>query len=348
MHWLDDYRLDSGEYYLDNASTRYFPSTRFSEEAKDFETSWINPSGSSLLAGIAQTKLSSIQAFFAGELGVGQNEILFHSGSTEGINQILWSAFFSNSCRHFIYDEYDHAATIQTLKFLETLGATISVLPRDPDYSIDFKSLESLLRETKGCCLVLSWVNSETGWKSPWPQICDLCDTFGAKVVCDGTQGFGKWGFDLGSLKVNAFVCSAHKIGGPVGVGLTAFRDFNMAPLLHGGGQQANLRSGTVNVIGILRMKACYDQFMAQWKQTEISIIDLQMIGCSSDVIQSNLTRSSSGIQVLEIGIGVEEFTRKYPSIIFGTGSACSSGVFGKSSTYKKIWPNKEVIRLSI
>ncbi len=190
-------------------------------------------------------------------------EILFTSGSTEGINLALKGLWQGkpNGKGHIITSKTEHKAILDTCKFLESQGAEVTYLDVDPNGIIDFDQLASSISE-RTVVVAIMQVNNETGVIQDIRRICDISSEHNAYVFCDATQGAGKIECNVGALGIDLLTLSGHKMYGPKGVGALYVRQqypkIELTPLIHGGGHEHGLRSGTMNVPGVVGLgEAC-------------------------------------------------------------------------------------------
>ena len=168
--------------------------------------------------------------------------VIFNSGATEGNNTVL----------HHFKDErvlvsaIEHPAVLEVLPHAERIPVT-------PDGIVDLDALETLLKDGKPPALVsVMAVNNETGIIQPIKDISALVHKYGALYHCDGVQAAGRIPMDMATMGIDFLTLSAHKIGGPQGVGALILGLCGITPiLLHGGGQEKSARAGTENVAGI-------------------------------------------------------------------------------------------------
>jgi cysteine desulfurase len=193
----------------------------------------------------------------AAVIGADPAEIVFTSGATESINLALKGSFemFSASKRHFLVAATEHRAVLDSCVHLEKQGADIGYLPVGSDGLIDLEQLASLIRpDTIGISVM--YANNETGVIQPIRAIGALAREHGLFFFTDATQALGKLRIDVEKDGIDLLACSAHKIYGPKGVGALYVRRKNprvrLTPQMDGGGQERSLRSGTLNVPGIV------------------------------------------------------------------------------------------------
>ena len=182
-------------------------------------------------------------------LGCEASEIIFCSGSTEASNQVIKGVAFhpeqQGRTLHFIYSEVDHAATTAPLNFLKRLGHEVTFLPVDTTGRIDPQRLKEEIKENTILVTLIHGQN-EVGTVQPLEEIGEICRESQVLFHVDASQSFGKVPFTVDSLKADFLNIAGHKIYGPKGVGALYVRQGReLEPLLHGGGHEAGLRSGT-------------------------------------------------------------------------------------------------------
>lgn len=197
-------------------------------------------------------------------LDADSSEIIFTSGATESINLALKGFALANQHKgkHIITLETEHKAVLDTCKYLETIGFDVSYLPVKKDGVVDLNNLKNELRsDTILVCVML--VNNEIGSLHPLKEITKITHDAGAIIFSDTTQAVGKIAVDVDELGVDMLAFSGHKFYSPKGIGGLYVRGLKknkikLDALLHGGGHENGLRSGTLNVPGIVGLgKAC-------------------------------------------------------------------------------------------
>jgi cysteine desulfurase len=236
--------------YLDNAATTpVLPAAL--EAAWPFLTGeYGNPSSTHELGHRASGALADARARVARWLDCKASEVVFTSGGTEGDNlAVIGLALANPRGKHLISARTEHEAVLQSLDYLERVhGFEISWLPVATDGSINLDDLRQALRpETTLVTLML--VNNEIGTHHPLRQIADIAHEVGALVHTDAVQAPGWYDCRINTLGVDALTISGHKLGAPKGSGALYLRGrLAVEPLLHGGGQERERRSGTENV----------------------------------------------------------------------------------------------------
>lgn len=193
-------------------------------------------------------------------IGAETNEIIFTAGATEAINLAIKGVAESyvNQGNHIITLQTEHRAVLDVCKYLETRGFEIDYLPVEKDGLLNLEALKKALR-TDTILVAVMFVNNEIGVIQPIEEIADIVHANGSLFMSDATQAVGKLPLEVKDLGIDLMSFSGHKFYGPKGVGgLFVKNKVELKPLIHGGGQERGIRSGTLNVPGIVGLgKAC-------------------------------------------------------------------------------------------
>lgn len=193
-------------------------------------------------------------------LGARPSEIVFTAGGTEADNLavkgLYWSRRAADPRRtRVLASPVEHHAVLDALHWLgEHEGATVEYLPVDRYGRVHPEALrEALARDPEGVALVtVMWANNEIGTLFPVPELASVAREFEVPLHADAVQAFGQVPVDFAASGLAAMTVSGHKIGGPYGIGaLVLGRDQEPVPVLHGGGQERHVRSGTLDVPAI-------------------------------------------------------------------------------------------------
>jgi cysteine desulfurase len=189
-------------------------------------------------------------------IGASEKEIVFTSGATESINLALKGVaeFYKDKGNHIVTVRTEHKATLDTAKRLERQGYTVTYLDTDKTGSISGEQLRSAITD-KTILVSVMLANNEIGTVQPIGELGAVCREKGVLFHCDAVQGVGKVPFDVEKDKVDIASLSGHKIYGPKGIGALYVRRkprVRIAPIIDGGGHERGMRSGTLNVPGIV------------------------------------------------------------------------------------------------
>ncbi|MBT1545193.1 cysteine desulfurase family protein [Curtobacterium aurantiacum] len=211
-----------------------------------------NPSSIHSAGQRAKMLLEDGRAAVARSLDADTVEVVFTSGGTESINLavkgLFWARQRDRQRPRIVVPGGEHHATVDTLTWLETHeGAVIDVVPLDAQGRVDLAGLEARLADASDVALVtFLWANNEVGTIQPVSRIVELAHAAGVPVHSDAVAAYGQVPVSFAGSGLDALSVSAHKIGGPVGIGaLVLGRKATVEPLIHGGGQQRQVRSGT-------------------------------------------------------------------------------------------------------
>lgn len=250
--------------YLDyNATTPCDPAVT-EEMLPYFTTHFGNASSRSHAYGwMAEEAVDMARERVATLIGAGSSEVVFTSGATESVNLALQGVAeaYARKGDHIITCATEHKAVLDVCDRLEKKGCRITRLPVDPMGRIDLQQLEDAI-EGGTILVALMYANNETGVLSHVRGISAIARRHGVPFFCDATQAVGKIPVDVEADGIDLMAFSAHKIYGPKGVGALYVRRrdprVSLVPILYGGGQERGLRSGTLNVPGIVGLgKSC-------------------------------------------------------------------------------------------
>lgn len=186
-------------------------------------------------------------------MGCSPDELFFTSGGTESTNLALKGIYeHATTSKHIITSKVEHKATVETLKYLEKRGAKITWLDVDHHGQIDPAQIEAAIQDDT-LLVSLIWANNEIGTIMDIQAISEITKRHGVLLHVDAVQVIGQIPFDLSELSIDLFTFSAHKFHGPKGIGgLYVKKGTPLMPLIHGGGQEYGLRSGTEHLAGII------------------------------------------------------------------------------------------------
>ena len=196
-------------------------------------------------------------------IGADPKEIIFTSGATESDNLALKGVFemYASKGNHIITCTTEHKAVLDTCKHLEKEGAEITYLPVDRYGVLDLKQLEAAIKPTT-ILIAIMYANNEVGTVHPIREISKIAKKHGVLVFTDATQAVGKIPVDVNKDGIDLLAMTAHKMYGPKGIGALYVRRRNprvkVTAQMDGGGHERGMRSGTLNVPGIVGFgKAC-------------------------------------------------------------------------------------------
>lgn len=330
--------------YLDNnATTPIDP--RVLEEMMPYLThNFANAASTHRFGVSAHEAVKKARQQVAELIGADTHEIIFTSGATEAINLAIKGVAeaYSEKGKHIVTVSTEHSAVLDTCRYLETKGFDVTYLPVQKDGLLDLDVVRSAVRPDTILVSVMH-VNNETGVIQPIKEISDLAHEKGSLFMSDCTQSVGKIPVIVDELGIDLLCCSAHKIYGPKGVGALFIRQrknrIKIPALIHGGGHERGIRSGTLNVPGIVGLgKACElaQQEMAEnekkiremrdYVEEELSKIEGTWINGSRDHRLYNVVNIGfDGVDSEALIMGLSNPDGNYPTVILSNGSACNA-----------------------
>jgi cysteine desulfurase len=274
-------------------------------------------------------------------------EIIFTSGATEAINLAIKGVWenYQVKGKHIITVQTEHKAVLDTCVALEKKGARVTYLSVNRDGRIDLEELKKEISD-ETILVAVMYANNETGVIQPIKEIAAITHQQNAIFFCDATQVVGKINIDVEDEHIDLMCMSAHKFYGPKGIGALYVRRKNprvtLFPQLDGGGHERGLRSGTLNVTGIVGFgKACEIAKEEMWLDSA-SISRLrtrfeQMLCDFPDVFINGSTKDRlfNTTNICFRGRRSESIINKIPNIAVAMGSACTSAVAAPSHVLK-------------
>ncbi|UPQ78319.1 cysteine desulfurase [Flavobacterium azooxidireducens] len=311
------------------------------------QDNFANPSSTHHFGQSINEKVKQAREQIADFINAEPSELIFTSGATEAINIAIKGVAesYSSKGKHIITVSTEHKAVLDTCKDLERKGFEITYLTVQNNGLIDLDELQKAIRPDTLLVSVM-YANNETGVIQPIKEIAKLSHEEGALFMTDATQAVGKIEIDADDLGVDLLCFSGHKMYAQKGIGALYVRQrgnkVRLTPQIHGGGHEQGLRSGTLNVPGIIALaKACEiaSQEMMQNQNTiselrdslEVQLFKLPNTSLNGDV--KNRIYNTSNIcfkgQDANVMIG------RMKNIALSNGSACSSAVVEPSHVLK-------------
>lgn len=269
--------------YLDHAATT--PMHPEAIEAMAAAMAAVGNASSLHTAGrAARRRLEESRESLAALLGARPSEVIFTAGGTESDNLALKGIFWARrdadpARRRIVTTAVEHHAVLDAVGWLaEHEGAQVSLLPTGADGSVSAESLRTLLAEHDDVALVsVMTANNEVGTVMPVAELASVAAEFGVPMHSDAVQAVGQLPVDFAGSGLSAMSITAHKFGGPTGVGaLLLRRDTGCVPLLHGGGQERDVRSGTPDVPGAVAMAAAAEVAVHDLAATSVRLSALR------------------------------------------------------------------------
>jgi cysteine desulfurase len=212
----------------------------------------------------ARRRMEEARETLAGLLGARPSEIIFTAGGTESDNLAVKGIYWARrdaepKRRRIITTPVEHHAILDAVEWLvEHEGAEVTWLPVGGDGGVATSALREALQDHDDVALIsIMWANNEVGTVMPIAELAAIASEFDVPIHSDAIQAVGQLSVDFAASGLSAMSVAAHKFGGPTGVGaLLLRRDTACVPLLHGGGQERDVRSGTPDVAGAVAMAA--------------------------------------------------------------------------------------------
>ena len=291
----------------------------------------------------ANNAVDEARANVANLINAETNEIIFTSGATESNNLAIKSIaknYFEKDCQ-IITVKTEHKCVLESCHELEKEGFKVTYLDVNEDGIIKLSELENLLKEKKALVSIMH-ANNEIGVLQPIKEIGELCKKYNSIFHSDIAQSIGTQKIDVVEMNIDACSISAHKIYGPKGIGALYISNHiknTLRPLMSGGGQEMNLRSGTLSPALCVGLgEACKDISQNREKYTkhfeEIKSALLSDLDSSKldYVINGNIKqRIPNNLNISIKGKVAEQLFNFMPHIALSSGSACTSGTIERS-----------------
>jgi len=271
-------------------------------------------------------------------LNCDSNEIFFTSGATESINFAIKGiiSYSTNRSPHIITVKTEHPAVLDSFRLMERGGAKVTYLPVNPEGLIDLAEMEShISKDTILICVML--VNNETGVIQPIKKISEIAHRNDLIFMCDATQAVGKIPVDVNDYGIDILCFSGHKFYAPKGVGgiyLRSRRPFKpkIEPLFHGGGHERGMRSGTLNVPGIVGLGKAAEIAGDEMRSSSMRIKKLrdtlqkELLKIEQSTVTGNLeNRIYSTLNMCFPGADADAIISSLKNIAISNGSACTA-----------------------
>ena len=304
--------------------------------------------------------LEKARQILAQDLGAKSEQLIFTSGATEAINTVFHSVIpsaLSENKSYILLSSIEHPAVLESAKSFEKAGAHLKMIKVTNQGVLDLDHLKELIQkyQNKIALVAVMAANNETGVLQPYIEVAKICQKVSALFLCDTTQLIGKTAFHFEKSEIDFAVMSSHKIGGIPGSGLIISKNPTLLlPLLKGGGQEKNYRSGTQNYLAIeamtVALKASLER-LPQFQSLEKEKLDFEnkiknqfkkvvVIGEKAPRLAGTTAISYSGIHGQAVQIELES-----RGIFVTTSSACSDNEPSTSHVLKAMHFTDEVGR---
>jgi cysteine desulfurase len=237
-----------------------------------FDSRYANSASNHLLGEQVNLEVSNVRSQLADKIGAYPSEIIFTSGATESNNIAFKSLLFGSKIlankKHIVTTQIEHKCILSICSYLHSLGYEITYVKPDKFGIINAESVGNAIRHDTALVSVMH-VNNELGTINPIGEIGKTCRENNVLFHSDAAQSFQKVAIDVDELNVDIMSFSAHKIGGPKGIGALYIRELRkkqLMPLIHGSGQEEGLRGGTVAAPLIVGFGSAIENFSKYYK----------------------------------------------------------------------------------
>ena len=349
--------------YMDNHATTpldprvleammpYFTSTFGNAASRNHEFGWR-----------AEEAVEQAREQIAKLVGATAKEIIFTSGATESDNLAIKGVaeMYREKGNHIITAVTEHKAVLDTCKRLEKYGYRVTYLPVQKDGLIDLEDLKRAMDDPKTILVTIMYANNEIGVLQPVEEIGKLCHEKGVLFHTDATQAIGKVPVNVIKQNIDLMSISGHKMYGPKGVGALYVRRKNprvqLSAIIDGGGHERGMRSGTLNVPGIVGLGKACEICMTEMPQESCRMAGLRnrlkdRIFAGLDEVYVNGStehRLPGNLNVSFLYVEGESLLMGINDIAVSSGSACTSATLEPSYVLKALGLGDDLAHSSI
>ena len=293
---------------------------------------------------IAEEAVDIAREQVASLIGADATEIIFTSGSTESVNLAIRGCYemYASKGNHIITTSVEHKAVLDTCAFLETIGADITYISPDHTGRIDPSAIEAAIKP-ETILIAVMYANNETGVIMPVQEIGAIAKKHEVIFFSDATQAVGKIPVNVKDDGIDLLCLSAHKMYGPKGVGALYVRRrdprVKLKPLQYGGGHEKGMRSGTLNVTGIVGLGKAAEICKHEMQEESLRLIQLRdkLLSCILEMNNTNLNGDLSFLlpQTINVSFGGHDsqmlLSKLNKHMAISSGSACTSATLEPS-----------------
>ena len=335
--------MPSQPIYLDNNATTRADKRVIDAMLPYFTVAYAN-AASTHLAGLTINEAVENAAWKTASLiGANEKEIIFTSGATEAINLVVKGLFNENK-NHIITVATEHKAVLNTCEFMKSSGFDVTILPVASDGILDINLLNETITD-KTLVVIIMHTNNETGVMHDMKSLSTIIHAKNSLLFCDATQAVGKIAIDVKKLGIDFLALSAHKFHGPKGVGALYVSEevkAKLNPQIHGGGQQQKLRSGTLNVPGIIGLGKASEIAAEEMESNQKRVSQLRdqleegLLQIKGSFVNGNIqTRMYNTTNICFPGVNSERLILALQHISVSNGSSCSAATSEPSHVLK-------------
>jgi cysteine desulfurase len=309
----------------------------------------------------AEAAVERARSQIAKLIGASEKEIIFTSGATESDNLAVVGVaeMYKEKGRHIITTPIEHKAILDSAHYLETKGYEVTYLNVDQYGRVSPEDVRKAIRPDT-ILVSIMFANNEVGTINPIAEISKVCREKGVIFHTDAVQAVGKIPVDVEKMGIDLLSVTAHKMYGPKGVGALYVRRKNprvrLAPLIHGGGHERGMRSGTLNVPGIVGFGKAAELCMAKmesdtarirkmrdrlWDGIRGQLDEVYLNGHPTERLVGNLNVSFAYVEGESLMMGMKE-------LAVSSGSACTSASLEPSYVLKSLGVGEDLAHTSI
>lgn len=280
-------------------------------------------------------EIESCRYILSQAINARPNEILFTSGATESINNAIKGLFEHDNKGHIVTVKTEHSAVLNTCRYLEKKGIAVTYLNVEENGLVNLQKLEEAITEHTKLVAVMQ-VNNEIGVIQPIEEIGKICALKKVPFLVDAAQSFGKMHIDVLQSNISMLAISGHKIYGPKGIGALYVNNSvknEISPLLHGGGQEYGLRSGTLNIAGIVGLAKATEIAVEKMPTEQVKILSLRNL--LLNLIQKEVNdvavngdmhnRIAGNLNLSFQNVSGDVLLNRLEKVILSRGSACNA-----------------------
>ena len=360
LAWVEQTRLNYMPVYLDHAATSPIRPGVLAHYSKALEQVG-NPASVHSFGQSSRQMLEEARETIAASIGCDRNEVIFTSGGTESDNLavkgLYWQRHGQDRNRTLIVtSSAEHAAVLDAVNWLVTeQGAEAHFVSMNDDGVLDLAELSDVInkRSDQIALVSLMWANNEIGVVHPIQKITELAKEYAIPVHSDSIAALGHIPVNFAASGLSAMTVTGHKVGSPVGVGaLILARSEKLTPVLHGGGQERNLRSGTPDAAAASAMALAVKEAVDEQAQLQILharlseklVAGVREVAPDVKVSSEHAPRLANNVHFRFPGCLGDSllFLLDLNGVSVSTGSACAAGVSSPSHVVLSLGANSD------
>lgn len=341
--------------YLDNSATTKLKKEVLDEMIPFLTEIYGNPSSVHSIGKEAKNSLEESRDKISKQLGVKSKEIFFTSGGSEADNWALKgvSEAKKDKGKHIITSSIEHKAINSTCQYLEKIGYEISYIDVDKYGVINLDSLKKAIREDT-ILVSIMYANNEIGTIEPIEEVGNILKTKGILFHVDAVQALPTIDIDVNKLNIDLMSLSAHKIGGPKGIGLLYIREnTKINSFIHGGDQERKKRAGTENLANIVGFAKAFELLKSKKNKVdyirnlrdklENDLLKLKGVHLNGHPVKRLVGNLNISIENIDSQVLLMLLDQK--GVYVSSGSACTAGSLNPSHVLKAIGRNDDLAR---